>query len=38
MEDILLILGIGCLMMCPMIFGAITMVKSVEASKMWWED
>ena len=38
MGDFWLIIGIGCVMMCPMIFGAITMIKSIEASKMWWED
>ncbi len=38
MEDIFVILGVGCVMMSPMIFGAITMVKSIEVSKMWWED
>jgi len=37
-ENFFLIIGIGCLMMCPMVFGAITMIKSLEASKMWWED
>lgn len=38
MDDFLLLIGIGSLMMCPMIFGAITMIKSLEVSKMWWED
>jgi len=33
MEDILVILGVGCLMMSPMIFGAITMICSSEVTK-----
>jgi hypothetical protein len=37
MENLGLIIGIGCVMMCPMIFGAITAIKSIEASKLWWE-
>lgn len=37
-ENLWLIIGVGCIMMCPMVFGAITMIKSLEASKMWWED
>jgi len=33
MEDILVILGVGCLMMTPMIFGAITVIYSIEVTK-----
>ena len=38
LENLGLVIGIGCVMMCPMVFGAITMIKSLEASKMWWEE
>jgi hypothetical protein len=37
MENLGLIIGIGCVMLCPMVFGAITAIKSLEHSKMWWE-
>lgn len=33
MEDLLVILGVGCLMMTPMIFGAITMIYSIDVTK-----
>jgi len=37
MEDLLVILGVGCLMMTPMVFGAITVIYSLDVAKMWWE-
>ena len=33
MVDLLVILGVGCLMMTPMIFGAITMIYSIDVTK-----
>ena len=33
MEDLLVILGVGCVMMSPMIFGAITMIYSIDVTK-----
>ena len=38
MEDIGVILGVGCVMMSPMIFGAITVIYSLDVAKMWWEE
>lgn len=37
-EHLILLLGILCVMMTPMVFGAITAIKSIKASKPWWAD